>query len=137
MNIQVDTSSAVPPYEQLRLQIRSMVASGALPEGTRLPSIRQLAGDLGLAVNTVGRAFRELENDGVIEARGRHGTRVTGGVALNNKERLRLVEQAAQAFALQVHHHGANLDEVLRAVRQAYLGLPDTGAKVDTDRSQA
>ena len=55
MNLQVDTSSPIPPYEQIRAQIQAMVTSGALGAGTRLPPIRQLAGDLGLATNTVGR----------------------------------------------------------------------------------
>ncbi len=79
MHLQVDTSSPVPPYEQIRAQLQTMVTSGALPEGTRLPPIRQLAGDLGLATNTVGRAYHELELEGLVETRGRHGTVVRSG----------------------------------------------------------
>ena len=45
-----------------------------LPPGTRLPTVRELAGQLGLAVNTVARAYRELESAGVLETRGRFGT---------------------------------------------------------------
>ena len=56
MNVSIDTTSPVPPYEQLRAQLHDLVAGGELAAGTRLPPIRQLAGDLGLAVNTVGRA---------------------------------------------------------------------------------
>ena len=82
MHLQVDTSSPVPPYEQIRAQLQTMVTSGALPEGTRLPPIRQLAGDLGLATNTVGRAYHELEREGLVEARGRHGTIVRGRAAM-------------------------------------------------------
>lgn len=74
MNIAVDTASSVPPYEQLRAQIASMVTSGALPAGTRLATVRQMAADLGLAPNTVARAYRELETDGVIDTHGRRGT---------------------------------------------------------------
>lgn len=47
---------------------------GRLPPGTRLPTVRELAGQLGLAVNTVARAYRELETAGVVETRGRFGT---------------------------------------------------------------
>jgi DNA-binding transcriptional regulator YhcF (GntR family) len=120
MNIRVDTTSPIPPYEQLRSQIRVMVTSGALARGTRLPTIRQLAGDLGLAVNTVGRAYRELEGEGLIETRGRHGTVVTGLPVVGGKEREKMIEQAAGQFVLDVSHQGADLDEAIAAVRRAF-----------------
>ena len=59
--ITVDITSGVPPYEQIRTQIASLIATGALPAGTRLPTVRDLATDLGVAVGTVARAYRELE----------------------------------------------------------------------------
>ncbi len=74
MNIAIDTASNVPPYEQLRAQVSAMVAGGSLPAGTRLATVRQMAADLGLAPNTVARAYRELEADGVIGTHGRRGT---------------------------------------------------------------
>jgi GntR family transcriptional regulator len=74
--VTVDHDSPIPAFEQLRVAIRRLVATGALPVGARLPTVRQLASDLGLAPGTVVRAFRELETEGVIETRGRHGTRV-------------------------------------------------------------
>ena len=52
-----------------------------LPAGTRLPTVRALAGGLGLAVNTVARVYKELEADGLVATEGRRGTRVTGRVA--------------------------------------------------------
>ena len=107
MHLQVDTSSPVPPYEQIRAQLQAMVTSGALPEGTRLPPIRQLAGDLGLATNTVGRAYHELELEGLVETRGRHGTVVRSGTTLAAPQREEVVAQAAEAFALEAQHHGA------------------------------
>jgi len=72
--ITLDPSSATPPYEQLRTQLISDVQSGELAAGTRLPTVRKLAEDLGLAPNTVARAYRELEADGFIETRGRNGS---------------------------------------------------------------
>ncbi|MFL1381549.1 GntR family transcriptional regulator, partial [Nocardiopsis protaetiae] len=66
MIIEVNEQSPVPPYEQIRGRIVELVLSGELPPGTRLPSIRQLAGDLAVAPNTVARAFRELEAVGVL-----------------------------------------------------------------------
>ena len=130
MHLQVDTTSPVPPYEQIRAQLQAMVASGALAEGTRLPAIRQLAGDLGLATNTVGRAYHELEQEGLVETRGRHGTVVRGRAAMEAPERQVVVDQAAQAFALEAQHHGAGLDEALTAVRQAFQRVRDSGAPI-------
>ena len=67
----------MPPYEQVRTQVATMAATGVLPVGSRLPTIRQLAKDLGTASGTVARAYRELESDGVITTRGRHGSFVS------------------------------------------------------------
>jgi regulatory GntR family protein len=70
------TSPTVPPFVPISeriVQIATMTATGVLEVGARLPTIRQLAKDLGVAGGTVARAYRELEADGVIETRGRHG----------------------------------------------------------------
>lgn len=80
VSITIDTASAVPPYEQLRTQLATQVASGALPAGTKLATVRQMAADLELATNTVARAYRELEADGVIATHGRRGTFVSSAV---------------------------------------------------------
>lgn len=76
--ISVDLGSAVPPYEQIRTQISSLIAVGSLAAGTRLPTVRSLASDLGIAAGTVARAYRELEQAGLIETRRRNGTVVVG-----------------------------------------------------------
>ena len=78
MILEVDPASAVPPYEQVRQGVTALVLGGALQPGARLPSFRQLADDLGLAGGTVARAYRELEADGIVTTRGRHGTVVAG-----------------------------------------------------------
>jgi DNA-binding transcriptional regulator YhcF (GntR family) len=108
-----------------------MVASGALAHGTRLPTIRQLAGDLGLAVNTVGRAYRELEGEGLIETRGRHGTVVTGAPATGQRERQDMIEQAAGRFVMEATHQGADLEQALNAVRRAYESAGDGRGTAD------
>jgi DNA-binding transcriptional regulator YhcF (GntR family) len=76
--IAVDLRSAVPPYEQIRTQISSLIAIGSLAAGTRLPTVRSLAADLGIAAGTVARAYKELEQAGLIETRRRNGTVVVG-----------------------------------------------------------
>ena len=70
----IDPTSSIPPYEQIRIQIADLVRDGELVPGTRLPTVRRLAGDLGLAPNTVARSYRELERDEIIQTRGRHGS---------------------------------------------------------------
>jgi DNA-binding transcriptional regulator YhcF (GntR family) len=77
--IVVDPAGAIPPYEQIREQIFTQVRTGQLSPGTRLPTVRRLAADLGVAPGTVARAYRTLETDAVIETRGRGGTFVSTG----------------------------------------------------------
>jgi DNA-binding transcriptional regulator YhcF (GntR family) len=61
-------------FDQLRNQIIEAIRAGTMLPGTRLPTVRELASQLSLAVNTVARAYRELETAGVVETRGRFGT---------------------------------------------------------------
>ncbi|MFM9273712.1 GntR family transcriptional regulator, partial [Pseudarthrobacter sp. NKDBFgelt] len=72
--ITVDLRSATPPYEQIRSQISSLIALGALAPGSRLPTVRSLAADLGIAAGTVARAYKELEAAGLVDSRRRGGT---------------------------------------------------------------
>ncbi|SEK24527.1 GntR family transcriptional regulator [Streptacidiphilus jiangxiensis] len=95
MLIALDPSSHVPPFEQIRAQVAAAAASGEAPVGTKLPTVRKLAEDLGLAVNTVAKAYRELETAGVVETRGRAGT----VVAASGDRSLAEIARAAAAFA--------------------------------------
>lgn len=121
MILRVDPASPVPPYEQIRSQVATMIATGVLPKGHRLPTIRQLAADLGLAGGTIARAYRELEQAGMILSRGRHGTSVAAGNATSRRDRERAVIQAASAFAAQAAQAGvdprAALDRALEAFK--------------------
>ncbi|MFE7121383.1 GntR family transcriptional regulator, partial [Streptomyces sp. NPDC057654] len=111
MHLTVDPGTQPPPYEQLRAQIAGQARSGALPTGYKLPTVRGLAEDLGLAANTVAKAYRALEADGVIETRGRNGTFVAAAGDSAERE----AASAAEAYAQRVHRLG--LDE--RAARAA------------------
>lgn len=79
--IRLDPSSTSAPFEQVRAQVAALIVEGELEPGSKLPPIRQLAGDLSVAPNTIARAYRELEADGLIRSQGRRGTVVLGGVA--------------------------------------------------------
>jgi DNA-binding transcriptional regulator YhcF (GntR family) len=116
--LEVDPRSAVPPYEQLRQQVTALVLGGALATGDRLPSIRQLANDLGLAGGTVARAYRELEADGVVTTHGRHGTLVQGPPERSGPPPELL--EAARSYAGRAAGTGASLDDALTAVRVAF-----------------
>lgn len=81
MIVHLDPTSAVPVYEQLRTQIERLIASGQLRPGSKLPPIRHLATDLGLARGTVNKVYDALARDGLVETAGRHGTIVLDGAA--------------------------------------------------------
>lgn len=116
MELVIDQTSAVPSYEQICRQVVALVASGSLRPGDRLPTVRGLAAQLGLAVNTVAKAFRELELRGAIETRGRSGSFVTGS------DTARVAGEAASAFVERARALGLSDEEVLALVRHA-LGL--------------
>jgi GntR family transcriptional regulator len=119
MIVSVDPRGPTPPYEQIRSQVASMISTGTLPAGSRLPTIRQLAADLGLAPGTVARAYRELEGNGVIETRGRHGTFALAPRATSVESRARLLGEAARAFAVAATQVGADHAEALAAADRA------------------
>jgi DNA-binding transcriptional regulator YhcF (GntR family) len=126
MILRVDAASPTPPFEQLRAQIASMVRDGALPAGTRLPTIRGLAEDLELAPATVARAYRELEDGGFVVTRGRHGTFVvddTSGRVSTARERQARLEAAAAAFAREALQIGAAANDAVDHVRRALSRL--------------
>lgn len=118
MILEIEPRSPVPPYEQLRQQVTALVLGGGLGRGDRLPSIRQLANDLGIAGGTVARAYRELESDGVVTTRGRHGTVIHGppdGPAPPAD-----LLAAARSYADRASLSGASLEDALTAVRVAF-----------------
>jgi DNA-binding transcriptional regulator YhcF (GntR family) len=123
VNIDVDITSPVPPYEQVRAQIADLAAAGALPVGARLPSIRQLASDLGLAPGTVARAYRELETDGVVTSRVRHGTTIAPRRRPPASQTKAGLASAARTYALAVRSLGMSQDAAFDALRDQFGSL--------------
>ena len=117
MIIHVDPADPTPPYEQLRRQIATAIAMGELAPGTRLPTVRQLAGDLGVANGTVMRAYSELEAAGAVTTARGGGTRVA-----DNPERFRDrtddLTILTHAYISQAITTGASPDQILSAVRE-------------------
>ena len=113
--IVIDSASPIPPFEQLRAQLARQIQDHALAVGSRLPTIRRLAADLGLAVNTVGRAYRELEEAGLIETRGAAGSFVS---AAGEKGRER-ASRAAAEYAAVIASVGIDTNEAIRIIQEA------------------
>ena len=108
-----------------------MITIGTLPKGHRLPTIRQLAADLGLAGGTVARAYWELEHGGFILSRGRNGTSVAARPAATRQERERALIEAASAFAAQAANAGVDprqaLERALAGASLAARAMPKSG----------
>ncbi len=119
MILTVDPTRALPVYEQIREQITRMVAAGTLRSGTRLPTIRQLSNDLGLAKGTIERAYELLESDAVVQTRGRLGTFVQPMTVTPKRDRIEALRAAADAVAIVARQLGATDDEAIDAVRHA------------------
>ncbi len=116
MDLIIDHEENTAPYEQLRRQITDAIVTGDLPAGARLPTVRQLATDLGLAVNTVAKTYRQLEAAGLVETLGRRGTLVTSSVRPGDEA----ARQAAQLFVAQIRDLGIDADEAVVLVREAF-----------------
>lgn len=112
MTLHVDHGAAAAPYDQIRTQIAEQVKAGQLQPGERLPTVRGLADELGVAVNTVAKAYRELELAGVIETRGRAGSFVTGN------RRDGAAREAAVEYVARVRTLGVTDAEALALVER-------------------
>lgn len=119
--ITVDHHAQDAPYEQLRTQIAGQARDGRLPTGYKLPTVRSLAEELGLAANTVAKAYRALEADGVIETRGRHGTFVAAAADAASRE----AAEAAQAYAHRARRLGLDRSAARAAVEDALRAAYD------------
>ncbi|MEV4438815.1 GntR family transcriptional regulator [Streptomyces sp. NPDC049577] len=115
LQMTVDPDAAEPPYEQIRARIADQARSGALPAGYKLPTVRGFAEELGLAANTVAKAYRALEADGVIETRGRNGT----FIAAPGDTAAREAAASARAYAQRAQRLGLDRAAALAAAEEA------------------
>ena len=117
LQLEVDLASGVPPYEQIRTQVVAHASAGRLRAGDRLPTIRALATDLGVAAGTVARAYRELEAAGVVTTRRRTGTVVAEGAPATDDA----LSVTAREFVATARGAGLSNEAVLDLVRGALL----------------
>jgi GntR family transcriptional regulator len=121
VDLSVDVTSPTPPYEQIRAQIAIHIHSGRLLDGARLPTMRALAADLGVAVGTVARAYRELEAAGLVASRRRTGTVVTSPPSAPTPPSS--VQEAALELAHQAARAGLDGETTLAVLRSALATL--------------
>jgi len=133
-HIRVDVDSRLPVYEQIRSQIAGLIQTGGLNDGDRLPSVRVLAADLGIATNTVSRAYQELQTMGYVRMARRRGTLVARSPDQQNLNPLR---EAAAVLAQRAHDLQVDAETALAFTAEA-LGLfespPSTARVVPTLR---
>src|SRR5882757_6925559 len=113
--VHVDPRAARPLFDQLRTQIIEGIRGGRLSPGTRLPTVRELAVQMNMAVNTVARAYRELEAAGMLETRGRFGTFVARADPADSA-----MADAARAYADTARALGVGKAAALRYVDAAF-----------------
>jgi GntR family transcriptional regulator len=117
--VTLDMLAATPPYEQVRSQIAGHIRTGSIRAGEKLPVVRVLAADLGVATNTIARAYRELESGGLVTTRRRVGT-IVQAVSSPASEGLRL---QASTFVRDARSAGLADEEVVDLVRGALIDL--------------
>ncbi len=129
VGLRVDAGDPTPPYEQLRRQVLVHVASGVVTEGARMPPVRQLAADLGVAAGTVARTYKELEASGIVRTARRAGTTVAAGAAELARSSLVVadsgpgLDELALGFVATARAAGAG-DGVIEAAVRSALARP-------------
>lgn len=117
--IAVDPLIDTPPYQQIYEQIRGAIERGALPPDSQLPTVRQLAGDLGVAPNTVARAYADLQNAGWLVSEGRRGTRVASKTpTADRRARTNALADATRRFIDTLLHRGYSESEIVDELRR-------------------
>jgi len=112
----IDRAREEPVYEQVAAQLRRLVATGALAPGTTLPSVRQLAGDLGVSLNTIARAYRLLEAEGFLVIRDRAGVTVAPPAAqIARATRDELLDQV-RVLLTRLRQAGMGAEELREAI---------------------
>ena len=109
----VDDTSESPPYRQIVEQIRAAIERGELQPATALSPVRQLAGDLGVAPNTVARAYAELQSEGWLVGDGRRGTRVASQIPRRDRHaRARSLRESIERFLASLQSRGFSNAEI-------------------------
>ena len=130
MLLRPNPSLGVPIYLQLMEQVKHAIETGALRPGEQLPGIRPLAEELVINPNTVAKAYRELEHEGVIDLRHGAGAFVSGNARSRKQaDKLRAAQQIVETAIEQLRTRGLSDEEIRRLVEAELAGLTNTGGR--------
>lgn len=116
--MQVDPSSTIPVYAQIVEQIKNAVASGLITEGDRLPSIRTLGKELRVNPNTIIRAYKELEIEGIVESKRGQGNFVTSHRSnLTEEVKCEMITKNIDRLLTEAYHLQLDNEKVLELIR--------------------
>ena len=123
LTITIDRGLEEPVYVQVADQVRRLIVSGDLAAGATLPSVRRLAGDLGVNLNTIARAYRLLEDEGFLAIRDRSGVTVAAPAEeVEGSKHKKLLEELRRALA-RLRQAGMTTDELSGIVEREVLAL--------------
>jgi len=123
VEFRIDLKSGVPFYRQIIEQVKFAMARGDLQAGAQLPTVRQLAVDLSINPNTVIRAYREMEIEGLLETHQGSGTFIGNRKPeIDEIERLRMLDQIITEMLARASSYGLTLDEVLKGLQMRKEG---------------
>ncbi len=128
MQVRISDRDGVPIYVQLMNQIKYLVASGSLTAGQQLPPVRKLAEQLLVNPNTIARAYRELENEGLVTSRQGSGVFVSDGVSpLARREQNRILQERIDVLLAEARQMKVNLDTLMEMIRQRDEAMQGVG----------
>ncbi len=127
--IVVDWNSVEPVYVQIARQVRAQIASGQLPAGMILPSVRTMASDLGVNLNTVARAYRILEEEGFVVIRDRAGAVVAPPGQVTDESTIAGLAGELGSVLARMRQVGLSIEELRRRVERELAGLAAGGHK--------
>lgn len=126
--LRIDPRSSTPIYEQIEFGIKELILKGALKEGEKLPSVRELSSILTINPNTISKAYGELEREGVIETLRGKGTFITSNYKGKVDERkMEYISGELKKLVLEASYGGISKEEFIKLTLQIFseLGVSD------------
>lgn len=124
MICQIDINNGIPIYEQISRQVKFAVANGSLLVGEHVPSVREMATSAAVNVNTVARAYRDLQAQGVLVSIRGTGLAVAGDAPEKCRhERLDMIRERLRYILREAHQNGVTAEEIHALVRSEWVVL--------------
>ncbi|HUR79369.1 MAG TPA: GntR family transcriptional regulator [Thermoanaerobaculia bacterium] len=114
----LDSSTGVPFYRQIIDQVLLAMADGRLKPGTQLPTVRQLAVDLSVNLNTIAKAYREMEIRGIVQTQQGTGTFVAARTGAKTREKRKALQDLLDRFLANAEAHGIPMEELVDALAE-------------------